>query len=177
MEGHTGGVEEADRTARGALPDSTIRLIATGFGSGFSPVAPGTAGTAAILAICGAASAVYPQLFASPASWIAAAASLPISVYFSGEAVRRRLFVGKKDGDPGQVVIDEFCGYLFSIAGAGAGLAPLLLGFVFFRIFDVTKPFPARRAERLPGGWGVTMDDVVAGIYAAICVRAVLWIL
>jgi phosphatidylglycerophosphatase A len=48
------------------------------------------------------------------------------------------------------------------------------LGFLLFRIFDVTKPFPARRAEKLPGGWGIVMDDVVAGVYANVVLRVIL---
>jgi phosphatidylglycerophosphatase A len=69
--------------------------------------------------------------------------------------------------DPGHVVIDEVVGQLLTfLVRPDASWKWLLAGFVLFRIFDVVKPFPARQAERLPGGWGIMTDDVVAGLYS-----------
>jgi len=71
--------------------------------------------------------------------------------------------------DPGRVVIDEVVGQIATfVARPDAPWKWLLGGFVLFRIFDVIKPFPARRAEHLPGGWGIMLDDLVAGIYSLI---------
>jgi phosphatidylglycerophosphatase A len=75
--------------------------------------------------------------------------------------------------DPRNVVIDEVAGQLATfalVAPATLGLAAA--GFVLFRGFDIAKPFPIRRLERLPGGWGIMADDVLAGLYAAV----VLWL-
>ena len=71
--------------------------------------------------------------------------------------------------DPGQVVVDEVAGQLLAfVALPDASWKWLAAGFVLFRAFDILKPFPARRAERLPGGWGIMTDDVAAGAYSAV---------
>jgi phosphatidylglycerophosphatase A len=72
--------------------------------------------------------------------------------------------------DPQRVVIDEVSGQhlTYVLALAPLNWKYLLLGFILFRVFDIWKPFPARQAESLPGGWGIMADDWVAGIYAAI---------
>lgn len=76
--------------------------------------------------------------------------------------------------DPRNVVIDEVAGQLLTfLFAAPAGWFAALAGFGLFRLFDVAKPFPARAAEGLPGGWGIMSDDLVAGLYAA----AALWLL
>ena len=87
-------------------------------------------------------------------------------------ASQAAIFSGKKD--PQFVVIDEVSGQFLTylIALAPANWKYLLLGFILFRVFDIWKPFPARHAECLPGGWGIMADDWVAGFYAAIA----LWI-
>ena len=76
--------------------------------------------------------------------------------------------------DPPHVVIDEAMGMAVSVAFLPWTFATIVAGFVFFRLFDITKPFPARRSEKLPGGWGIVMDDVVAGIYANVVLRILL---
>jgi phosphatidylglycerophosphatase A len=77
--------------------------------------------------------------------------------------------------DPGPVVIDEVVGMLITLAFVPVGLAGALTGFVLFRVFDVIKPFPAGRLERLPGGLGVMADDAMAAVYANVCLRLVQW--
>ena len=76
--------------------------------------------------------------------------------------------------DPQFVIIDEVSGQMLALSAAFAPLnwKYLLLGFILFRVFDITKPFPARQAESLPGGWGIMADDWVAALFAA----ALLWI-
>ncbi len=84
-------------------------------------------------------------------------------------ASRTANYIGKKD--PQIVVIDEVSGQLISYLAIGAAVPNwkyLLLGFILFRVFDIWKPFPARQAESLPGGWGIMADDWIAGIYAAL---------
>jgi phosphatidylglycerophosphatase A len=68
--------------------------------------------------------------------------------------------------DPGFVVIDEVAGQWIALLGSPADWRHGLIALVLFRLFDITKPFPCRRLERLPGGWGIVFDDVAAGLYA-----------
>jgi len=76
--------------------------------------------------------------------------------------------------DPQEVVIDEVMGMAVALAFMPLNLKSVGFGFLLFRFFDVTKPFPARRSEKLPGGWGIVMDDVVAGIYANVSLRIIM---
>jgi len=90
-------------------------------------------------------------------------------------------FLGKKD--PSEVILDEFAAmplvFLFNphVYGGATSLVFILLGFLFFRLFDITKPFGIRALERLPGGFGIVLDDVMAAIYANLALQAVsrLW--
>ncbi|HVN23067.1 MAG TPA: phosphatidylglycerophosphatase A [Syntrophorhabdales bacterium] len=70
------------------------------------------------------------------------------------------------EGDPGYIVVDELAGICVTMVGQGLGFSNLLKGFILFRIFDILKPFPVRRLERLPKGYGIVADDLMAGIYA-----------
>ena len=89
---------------------------------------------------------------------------LALGVWVAYEA--ERLF---ESTDPGCIVIDEIVGMLVAYFALPRAVVPLLLGFVCFRLFDVYKPFP--QLERLPGGWGVILDDVCAGVLAQACLR------
>jgi phosphatidylglycerophosphatase A len=90
---------------------------------------------------------------------------------WAAEQMERR--TGRKD--PQEVVIDEVSGQWLALLAspallnAAANWKSFLAGFILFRVFDITKPFPAGRAEFLPGGWGIMADDWVAGLYAAAC--------
>ena len=79
--------------------------------------------------------------------------------------------------DPGPIVLDEVVGMLITLAFIPVGLSGALTGFVLFRIFDVIKPFPARRLEALHGGLGVMADDAMAAIYANVSLRLVMALL
>jgi phosphatidylglycerophosphatase A len=70
------------------------------------------------------------------------------------------------DKDPGYIVIDELAGICVTMVGQGLDVTNLLKGFILFRIFDILKPFPIRRLEALPKGYGIVADDILAGIYA-----------
>jgi phosphatidylglycerophosphatase A len=141
--------------------------IATGFGIGFIPFAPATwaslAVTLVLLALPGGVSA--------PALAVAIAALLPLAVWASGEAERE---LGR-DAHP--IVIDEVVGMLvtvWAVPFAGRAALALGLGFVLFRAFDIVKPFPIRQSQELPGGWGVVVDDLLAGIASNLCLRLAL---
>ncbi len=74
--------------------------------------------------------------------------------------------------DPSEVVIDEVMGMVVAVAFLPLTPTVLLASFVLFRVFDIAKPFPVRQFEKLPGGWGIVMDDVIAGVYANVTLRA-----
>ncbi|HUD70883.1 MAG TPA: phosphatidylglycerophosphatase A, partial [Dongiaceae bacterium] len=101
---------------------------------------------------------------------------LTLAVILAGiwAAERTAARVGLKD--PGLVVVDEAAGMLITLAGAPITRLSVAAGFVLFRIMDILKPFPARRLEALPGGFGIVVDDLFAGLYAAILLRALLWL-
>lgn len=141
------------------LKDRLLLVIATGFGSGMAPVAPGTFGS-----VVGALIA-WPILLVHPL-WCLAAAVLLFPLGVVASAVAERHFGGK---DPGAVVIDEIVGVLITVAFVPFTPLHLAVGFALFRLFDITKPPPCRWAEcRFAGGFGVMADDVMAGIYAAV---------
>jgi phosphatidylglycerophosphatase A len=134
------------------------RVIATWFGCGRSPVAPGTVGTLGALPLWFAVRGGGPK-----AVLVTAAAMTLIGVWAAGVFAAER---GAKD--PQEVVVDEVAGVLVALTAAPPSFAGTALAVVLFRVFDITKPFPTRHAEQLPGGWGIVLDDVVAGMQAAL---------
>jgi len=144
-------------------PPFLIRLAATGFFSGYSVIAPGTAGTAVALVIY----CLLPPL--GFWAWTALLLGLLIvSVYVSSEGEKAW---GK---DPGYVVIDEFAGFFATVCFLPQSMLLGIVAFFIFRVLDIVKPPPARQAEALPGGWGIVMDDVFAGIYGNLILRGLL---
>jgi len=140
-------------------------LLATAGYVGFVPIAPGTAGSAAGLLLYAVIRSAH-----NPTAEIAAiAATLVIGIWAAG-VVELRL--GK---DPAPVVIDEVLGMLITLALVNAGIVGALAGFLLFRLFDVWKPFPAGRLEHLHGGSGIMLDDAVAGIYANLVLRLLIF--
>jgi len=130
--------------------------------SGYSPVAPGTAGTMAAMVFYWAARDI------SDAGRLAIAAA----VLAAGipTASRAEVLYGKKDC--GRIVVDEFVGYWVAMAFLPATAGYMIAAFFAFRFFDILKPYPARMLERrCAGGWGVMLDDVAAGVYANLAVR------
>lgn len=145
---------------------TTANAIATWFGCGRAPVAPGTAGSAAALAI-----GILLHEYAGFAWWhflvLAAVAFYP-AVWAAGFAAR-----AAKIKDPGFVVVDEVLGQWVALAGARPfNWKSYLAAFALFRLFDIWKPPPVRQLEALPGGLGINADDVMAGIYAALVLFA-----
>jgi phosphatidylglycerophosphatase A len=76
--------------------------------------------------------------------------------------------------DPSEVVIDEVAGFLVTMLLLPVSLVSVGLGFIFFRFFDIVKPWPVRQSERLKGGFGIVVDDLLAGVYAHLCLRGIL---
>jgi phosphatidylglycerophosphatase A len=139
-------------------------FLATGFGVGYSPVAPGTLGT--LIAI-----PVYYFLseIPSPLYEITLIAFFFLSVWISENA---EIFFGKKDDQ--RIVIDEIMGFLITMLWVPKTIRFIIIGFFLFRVFDILKPFPIRRLEkRLKGGFGVVLDDVAAGVYSNIILQII----
>ena len=140
------------------------QTIATFFYLGYAPLAPGTVGTFGAIALfyllSNFSTLVYSLFFLG---------FTIISIWASGEA---SVIFGKTD--PGQVVVDEVCGYLVTMFLIPPSLRNIILGFFFFRFFDIVKLPPARKVECLPGGFGIVIDDVIAGIYSNIILQVVI---
>ncbi len=130
-------------------------------GSGFFPVAPATFASLVWLAIYlfapGGARLADPVVAACTA--VAAIAVAHLAERYHGR-------------DAHCIVVDEFVGMQVTFIGMAPALVPGIVGFVLFRIFDIAKPFPAGRSQRLPGGLGVVADDVFAGAYARLALLA-----
>jgi phosphatidylglycerophosphatase A len=141
-----------------------ILFIATGAGSGYAPVASGTFGSAVGLVFYGLLVQVSPLLLL-----LGTVAIIPLGVWAAGRA--EEIFGSEDDG---RIVIDEIAGMLVALAFLPVGLGVALVGFFLFRLFDIVKPPPVRRMEALPGGLGVMLDDLLAGVYANL-VGQVLW--
>ena len=143
-----------------------MKCLATGFGVGYLPICPGTFGSLAAIG-------VYALIIKLN---ILLQAGIILAIFLLGvwAANHAEIVWGRKD--PGPVVIDEIVGYLITMLFIPFSLVKAVLGFFLFRAFDILKPFPIRRLERIPGGWGIMTDDVLAGLYAAIILRVLLWV-
>src|ERR1700683_3715136 len=154
-------------------PPSVANTIATWFGCGYSPAAPGTVGSAAAIGIA--------MLIEHYAGWrppafaaLALVVSVP-AIWAAGETARQAQIK-----DPQFVVVDEVVGQWLALAGAGSLIGTRnwiawLAAFLLFRLFDIWKPFPVRQLESLPGGVGIVADDLMAGIYAALVLFLAGW--
>ena len=138
-------------------------LLATWFGAGHVPYAPGTAGTIA---------AVPLYLLLRPAGSITVLAAATVLTLVGVWAAGHVIAMTGQD-DPQIVVIDEVAGVLVVLAPGAPTWTSVVAGVVLFRIFDQWKPWPARGLEALHGGWGVMLDDIAAGAWGG----AVLWLL
>ena len=146
----------------GPWKNKLILAAATGFGLGYSPVAPGTVGTLAGL----------------PLIWISQGMSAGTQAFFGACFILAAVFaadqaeklMGQKD--PGAIVIDEMAGYWVTMSLVPATGVTMVAGFVAFRCFDVFKSPPVRYFEnRFSGGAGVVLDDIMAGVLAALTVK------
>ena len=137
--------------------------IATCGGIGYFPVAPGTAGS-----LVGVGVVLVCSLLPVALAWrITVVALVAVLLVLTGAAAARRAEVFFGRVDPSQVVIDEVVGQMIALVGwPVASWKTYVAGFLLFRFFDIVKPFPARPCERIGGGWGIMLDDVVAGVYS-----------
>jgi phosphatidylglycerophosphatase A len=136
--------------------------LATWFGCGYVPVAPGTAGSLAALAI-----AILLHEFAGFTGWHFVVLAAVLFVPATWAATIASQVTGIKD--PRIVVVDEVMGMWITLAGARAlNWKSYLVALALFRLFDIWKPPPVRQLEALPGGLGINLDDVMAGVYGAL---------
>jgi phosphatidylglycerophosphatase A len=143
-------------------------LIATWFGCGYAPKAPGTAGSLAALII-----AIALHYFLRYGGGVERATLLLLTAILLAPGIWSASVVAKETNktDPQIVVVDEVIGQWITLAGATAfNWKTYLAAFVLFRLFDIWKPAPARQLESLPLGWGIVADDVMAGIYGALAI-------
>lgn len=137
--------------------------IATALGVGYVPFASGTFGSLAGLAL-------WWALPASPAVQLSAALSLLVLGSWSAHVAERHF----NSTDPGPVVIDEVMGMVITLIWSPRTWPAAITGFLLFRLFDIVKPYPANRFEKLHGGVGVMADDAMAAVYANISLQLVL---
>lgn len=145
---------------RASIGDRVALLVATAGGAGYAPLAPGTVGSAVTVAL----------LWVIPFSrWGLVLFFLVVTLGGTWAAHHAERLLGSKD--PGVIVIDEVAGMTLSVLPLPLTPAVLAAGFVLFRLFDIVKPYPARTSQRLTGGPGVMVDDLIAGVYTL----AILW--
>jgi len=141
------------------------KIIATFFGSGFFPIAPGTAASflTALVYLW------WIHGFAGPVQ-----AGIIVILFFTGSLTATRYSRELGQTDPGRIVIDETCGQLIALFLCPPTWMAVAVGFILFRIFDIIKPYPINKLEKFPRGWGIMADDVGAGVAAGILLRLIL---
>lgn len=150
------------------------KIFATGFGAGYSPIAPGTMGALVGMLI------ILPKMlwgFACfhPVSFVDIDLLVLIVVFFAIGVLATNALEKEWGHDPQKIVIDEIVGYWIALLVVPFSWNTLILAFILFRIFDIWKPLGIRKMEKLKGGWGVMMDDVLAGVYANIVLQVLLY--
>ncbi len=140
---------------------SISRIMATFFGIGYFPLAPGTL-TSLIVVL------MY-KFFLHQLSW-PVHLFIFLGVFIAGTIASERMSSKWKAKDPQKVVIDEAAGQYLALFQLSPSWWPLLLSFLLFRLFDILKPFPIRRIESFPKGWGIMLDDFVAALYTGVIV-------
>lgn len=144
------------------------KTIATGFGSGYVPIAPGTAGAVVGCVVLW----LYIYFIGIANYWYFQLGFLLATIITTILGAKATREVEKEWGeDPSKVVIDEIIGVWISLLFLPLTWQNILLGFILFRFFDITKPFGIRKLEAIENGWGVMLDDVLAGVYANFCLQ------
>ncbi|HLF83954.1 MAG TPA: phosphatidylglycerophosphatase A [Blastocatellia bacterium] len=142
--------------------------LATGMGAGFVPIAPGTVGALEGVAIYLAIHALHLQQVSS----LIVLAIINVVLFAAGVWASNRTCEITGVKDPRSIVIDEVSGQLIALTPLvilpSFSIRAVVIGFLLFRLFDIYKPYPIRRLERLDGGLGVMADDALAGVYAAV---------
>lgn len=140
-----------------------MKTIATVFGLGYAPKIPGTVGSAVGLGVAWILGA------APVAQLIGTGVTLLLALWAAGPVAR-----GMGEADPRPVIIDELAGMMAALALLPISGSIYLAGFLLFRLLDITKPLGIRRLERLPGSWGIVLDDLAAGLVVNGLLRLVL---
>lgn len=143
-----------------------VHFLALGFGSGLIPLMPGTFGSLVALPL------IYAMSFAHFYVFIAISiASFLVGIYLCGKTAR-----DMKMHDHGSIVWDEVAGMMVTFIAVPIDFISLLIGFALFRFFDILKPWPIRVFDkRVHGGFGIMIDDIVAGAMACVCLHAILY--
>ena len=146
--------------------DKSVMFFATGCFIGNTPFAPGTFGTILGLPLC----------------FLLAETELPVAVFLIVIFIIFAVLIAHnaekilKKNDPGCIIIDEIAGIVVTFIGLKFNIISALTGFIIFRFFDILKPFPIRfLEEKVPGGAGVVIDDIMAGIYSNLVLRVLLF--
>ena len=143
-----------------------IHLLAFGFGSGAAPKAPGTWGTLAAVLIYWPLSQLSPEHYL-----LMLLVTSVVGIYICGQTARD---LGVHDH--GSIVWDEFVGFWITMFAAPVGWVWVVVGFVLFRFFDIIKPWPISWIDkRITGGLGIMLDDVIAGVMAAVVLQGIAW--
>lgn len=147
----------------------------TAFYAGYSPVAPGTAGTLVAMALYIAENYLLGGIFYESLTYI----NLALLIILAYPCIRlcsdAEVFYNEKD--PQKVVIDEVMGYWTGLLFLPFSLTYALLAFLIFRLFDIIKPFPAKKLQDLHGGLGIMIDDYIAGIYTLAAMHVIVAVL
>jgi phosphatidylglycerophosphatase A len=148
-------------------------LLATGFGIGRVPLAPATAASLVVAILLYAIAWLAPSTLTTLPVLVALVVLLPVAIWSSHEAEK------ELGHDAHPIVVDEVVGMLASVVGIARFAEPnpavaLFAAFALFRLFDIVKPFPIRSSQRLPGGWGVVVDDLLAGLVTNLVLRLLL---
>jgi len=146
--------------------DAVTTAYVTVFFLGFFPLAPGTLGSVP---------AVLAAYWLHPVPGLFAA----VIIIITATGVPASSLAEKRFNrtDPREICIDEVAGMLIALYGVPYSWPVVVTVFFLYRIFDILKPFPAYQVQSLPGGFGIMLDDVVAGIYANVSIRVIIWLL
>ena len=150
--------------------DRFIRAFVTGVGVGYLPIAPGTWGSLAALLLVVTVHWLFPLQETVVLGSLVALLTFPAVVFST------RFSRSEGDPDPSKIVIDEILGQMLCLLFVPVSAVSLGAGFFLFRFFDIWKPFPVRNSEKLPGGMGIVCDDLIAGVYAGLCLKVLIWL-
>jgi phosphatidylglycerophosphatase A len=161
-------MEKQTITAPLKLTDKLALLVATGLGVGYCPIAPGTVGSflgIILILLLSRIGLIGGQRLLFHLLVVTMITAVGIWAASRSEVILKRK-------DPPQVVVDEIVGQLltFGLIFKNPRFILLLMGFAFFRLFDIIKPFPIKRLERVPLGFGIVLDDLAAGFYASLII-------
>ena len=153
---------EIDPAAPPQKPSLLTRIVGSGLGTGYAPIASGTVGSALAIAVYSIPGFDHPAVLL-PLTVLLFAWGIPV-------AERMETYYGP---DPAEVTVDEVVGQWIAVLFLPQSVTLIVAAFLLFRVFDIMKPTPARRFDRMRGGFGIMMDDVIAGIYANVVLQVV----